>query len=53
MTKRSGTAQEFHWRPLLMSEYPPPGPTKYGEPRIGWNGQTVRPILVYVPKEKP
>lgn len=31
------------WRPLLMSEYPPPGPTKYGETR----DDGTRPILVF------
>ena len=31
------------WRPLLMGEYPPPGPTKLG----GTIRDRERPILVY------
>lgn len=34
------------WRPLLMNEYPAPGPTKTGL-MIERDGVMVRPIFVY------
>lgn len=37
------------WRPLLMSEYPPPGPTKLGPMRM--HGEHI--ILVYAPPLPP
>jgi len=37
------------WRPLLNSEYPPPGPTKLGPTPQSSLGDTSRSILVFAP----
>lgn len=47
-TMASEREQDRAWRPLRMNEYPPPGPTKYGEPRK----DGTRPILVYALKKR-